>query len=39
MKATYDAEADVLCLVLRDEPPLDAVEEPNGVIVGYGEDG
>ena len=39
MKVTYDAEADVLCLVLRDEPPLDAVEEPNGVVVSYGEDG
>lgn len=39
MKVTYDSEADVLCLVLRDEPPLDAVEEPNGVIVSYGEDG
>lgn len=39
MKATCDAEADVRCLVLRDEPLLDAVEEPNGVIVSYGEDG
>ena len=38
MKATCDAEADVLCLVLRDEPLLDAVEEPNGVIVSCGED-
>ena len=39
MKGTYDSAADVLCLGLRDEPPLDAVEEPNGVIVSYGEDG
>ena len=39
MKVTYDSAADVLCLRLRDEPPLDAVEEPNGVIVSYGEDG
>ncbi len=38
MKVTYDSEADVLCLVLRDEPPLNAVEEPNGVVVSYGED-
>ena len=39
MKVTYDSEADVLCLVLRDEPPLNAAEEPNGVVVSYGEDG
>ncbi len=39
MKVTYDPEADVLCLVLRDEPPLNAVKEPNGVVVSYGEDG
>jgi len=39
VKVTYDSEADVLCLVLRDEPPVDAVEEPNGVVVSYGEDG
>jgi len=39
MKVTHDSEADVLCLMLRDEPPLDAVEEPNGVVVSYGEDG
>jgi len=39
VKVTYDSEADVLCLVLRDEPPVDAAEEPNGVVVSYGEDG
>jgi uncharacterized protein YuzE len=39
MKVTYDPEADVLCFHLRDRPPVDAVEEPEGVIVSYGEDG
>jgi uncharacterized protein YuzE len=31
MKGTYDSEADVLCLVLRDDPLLHAVEESNEV--------
>ncbi len=39
MRIRYDPEADVLLLVLRDDPPADAVEEPGGVIVSYGEDG
>ncbi|MBI4639858.1 MAG: DUF2283 domain-containing protein [Candidatus Tectomicrobia bacterium] len=39
MRIRYDPEADVLLLVLRDSPPMDAVEEPGGVIVSYGEDG
>ncbi|MGQ9648444.1 MAG: DUF2283 domain-containing protein [Thermodesulfobacteriota bacterium] len=26
-------------LILRDEPPVDAIEKPGGVIVSYGEDG
>lgn len=39
MKIRYDAEADVLFLVLRENPPVDAIEEPGGVIVSYGEDG
>lgn len=39
MRIRYDPDADVLLLVLRDEPPEDAVEEPGGVIVSYGEDG
>jgi uncharacterized protein YuzE len=38
MKIKYDPESDVLLLVLRDEPPVDAIEEPGGVIVSYGED-
>jgi len=39
MKIKYDPEADILLLVLREEPPVDAIEEPGGVIVSYGEDG
>ncbi len=39
MRVRYDPEADVLLLVLREKPPVDAVEEPGGVIVSYGEDG
>jgi uncharacterized protein YuzE len=39
MKIQYDPEADVLLLVLRNKPPVDAIEEPGGVIVSYGEDG
>ena len=39
MQIRYDSEADVLLLILRDGPPVDAVEEPGGVIVSYGEDG
>jgi uncharacterized protein YuzE len=39
MRIRYDPEADVLVFVLRDDPPVDAVEEPVGVILSYGEDG
>jgi len=39
MQIRYDAEADVLLLILRKNPPVDAVEEPGGVIISYGEDG
>jgi uncharacterized protein YuzE len=39
MRVKYDEESDVLILILRDEPPVDAIEEPGGVIVSYGEDG
>jgi len=38
MRIRYDPEADILLLVLRDEPPVDAIEERGGVIVSYGED-
>lgn len=30
MKIRYDSEADVLLLILRDDPPVDAIEEPGG---------
>jgi len=39
MKIRYDTEADILYLLLREDPPVDAIEEPGGVIVSYGEDG
>ena len=39
MKIKYDADADILILVLRDDPPVDAIEEPGGIIVSYGESG
>ena len=39
MQIHYKADADVLLVVLRDDAPADAVEEPGGVIVSYGEDG
>ena len=38
MRIRYDPEADVLLLILREDPPVDAIEEPGGVIVSYGED-
>ncbi len=39
MRIKYDPDADILLLALRDDPPVDAIEEPGGVIVSYGEDG
>lgn len=39
MKIRYDPDADVLHFILRDASPIDAIEEPGGVIVSYGEDG
>jgi uncharacterized protein YuzE len=39
MRNRYDPHADVLLLLLRDAPPADAVEEPGGVIISYGDDG
>jgi uncharacterized protein YuzE len=39
MRIRYDPEADILLFVLRELPPVDAVEEPGGVIISYGEDG
>ena len=39
MRIKYDPEGDVLLLILREDPPADAIEEPGGIIVSYGEDG
>jgi len=39
MRIKYDPDADILIFILRDVPPVDAIEEPGGVIVSYGEDG
>jgi len=39
MRIRYDSESDILMVILRDLPPVDAVEEPGGVIISYGEDG
>lgn len=39
MKIRYDQDADILFFSLRDEPPVDAIEEAGGVILSYGEDG
>jgi uncharacterized protein YuzE len=39
MRIRYDSDSDVLIFILREEPPVDAIEEPKGIIVSYGEDG
>lgn len=39
MRVQYDAEADVLLVEVRGEDPIEAVEEPGGVIISCGEDG
>lgn len=39
MKIKYDPESDMLLLLLLEDPPVDAIEEPGGVIVSYGENG
>ena len=38
MIVRYDGDADVLLVKLRDEPPIDAVEE-GGVIISQGDKG
>lgn len=38
MRIKYDSDADILQFILRDESPVDAIEEPGGIIVSYGED-
>ncbi|MEJ2265102.1 MAG: DUF2283 domain-containing protein [Anaerolineales bacterium] len=39
LRVRYDSESDILLFVVRDEPPVDALEEPGGVIISYGQDG
>lgn len=39
MRIRYDADSDILMFILRDNAPVDAIEEPGGIIVSYGEDG
>lgn len=39
MRIKYDASADILFIILRDQPPVDAIEEPKGIVISYGEDG
>jgi uncharacterized protein YuzE len=35
MKVKYDRESDILIFLLKEEPPVNAVSEPGGVIVSY----
>lgn len=39
MKVTYDAEVDVLRIVLRDVPVEESDEDKPGVIIDYDKDG
>lgn len=39
MKITYDAEVDILRIILSDVPIEDSDEEKPGVILDYDEDG
>lgn len=39
MKIQYSPDADVLMLILKDDPPVNAISEPGGIIVSYGESG
>ena len=39
MIVRYDRNADVLLVKLRDEPPIDAVEEEGGIVISYGDKG
>jgi uncharacterized protein YuzE len=38
VKIKYEPDSDVLIVILREDPPVDAIEEPGGVIVSYGAD-
>jgi uncharacterized protein YuzE len=37
MKVKYDAEADVLIFILKDDFPCNAISEQGGVIVSHNE--
>jgi uncharacterized protein YuzE len=37
MKVKYDAEADILIFILKDDFPYNAISEEGGVIVSYNE--
>ncbi|MBE9010402.1 DUF2283 domain-containing protein [Pseudanabaenaceae cyanobacterium LEGE 13415] len=39
MRMQYSPDADILTLILRETPPVDAIAEPGGVIVSYDESG
>ncbi|MBC7822442.1 MAG: DUF2283 domain-containing protein [Candidatus Parcubacteria bacterium] len=39
MRMQYSADADILILILRETPPVNAISEPGGVIVSYDEAG
>ena len=38
MRIEYDSDSDVLTVILSDRPPMDAIEEPGGVIISYDEE-
>ena len=35
MIVRYDSDADVVVVKLRDDPPVDAVEEEGGIVISY----
>jgi len=37
VKIKYDKEANILIFILKDDPPVDAIEEPGGVIISYND--
>lgn len=39
MKIKYDADADILFIIISETAPVNAVEEKGGIILSYGEDG
>lgn len=39
MKIRYDSEANILMMIIRNEPHVDSIEEDGGIIVSYGKDG